>query len=195
MAKGPKGFTEDDKIELRQRLCAACEQSWATHGYKKTTVGELSKSIGIATGSFYLLFASKEELFYETLIRIQDRLRETWQSNLAHNPSKNGFQQNMMWLYGEYYQYPFLYDFTNPDFMSLLNRFTPEQKATLQTDSLSFFAYTVETAGLKLKIQKQKAFAVLGTLLYTVSFKKNTEYNHFEVFEFLLESAIQNIFE
>ena len=195
MPKGPKGFSNDDKNELRQRLCVACEQSWASYGYKKTTVGELAKSIGIATGSFYLLFASKEELFYETFMRIQDRLRETWQSNLNHDPSKSGFQQNMIWLYSEYHQYPFLYDFSSPDFMSLLNRFTPSQKASLQTDSLSYFTYTIETAGLKLKIQKQKALAVLSTLLYTVSFKENSEYDHFEVFEFLLESAVQNMFE
>ena len=66
--KKNKGFSEEEKLILRKKLCAACERSWTKFGYRKTTIGELTKETGIATGSFYLLFENKEELFLETFL-------------------------------------------------------------------------------------------------------------------------------
>lgn len=34
MAKGPKGFSDIEKDELKAKLCVECERSWAVHGYK-----------------------------------------------------------------------------------------------------------------------------------------------------------------
>jgi len=195
MAKGPKGFSDIEKEALRKRLCTACEQSWAVHGYKKTTVGELTKSIGVATGSFYLLFSSKEEMFCETFKQVQERLRKKWQQTLDTEPDKEGFKKAMRWLYREYSRYPFLYDFANPDFMALLNRLPDEVKEELDISSLSFFDNTMESAGLKLLIPQEKAFAALSTVLYTVSFADSNVYDHFEIFDLLLQSVIDNIFE
>ncbi len=70
MTKGPKGFSDTEKDELRTKLCLECECSWALHGYKKTSIGELTANIGISTGAFYLLYFSKEDLFCETLERV-----------------------------------------------------------------------------------------------------------------------------
>lgn len=195
MTKGPKGFSEKEKEALRNRLCTACEQSWAVHGYKKTTVGELTKSIGVATGSFYLLFPSKEEMFAQTFRQVQERLRIKWQQMLDKEPNKEGFKKAMRWLYREYSCYPFLYDFTSPDFMALLNRLPEEVKKEFIVTNHSFFSDTLESAGLTLMIPQEKAFASLSTLLYTVSFADGNAYDHFEIFDFLLENTIDSIFK
>ncbi|PIH05807.1 TetR/AcrR family transcriptional regulator [Clostridium combesii] len=195
MAKGPKGFSDAEKDELRAKLCVECERSWAVHGYKKTSVGELTRKIGISTGAFYLLYSSKEDLFCETLERVQDRLKSGLQDIVGNDRSKAGFIKSIKWLFREYNNSPFLYDFNNPDFLSFLNKLPKDSVEKLKFDNLSFFDNAIEHANLTLKIDKEKAYAVIGTLLYTVSMKDDLSYNHLEIFDFLLDSVIDRLFE
>lgn len=48
-----------------------------TAGLRKTSVEDLTKAAGIAQGSFYMFFASKEELYYELLLEEEQRIRNT----------------------------------------------------------------------------------------------------------------------
>ncbi|MGP5430299.1 TetR/AcrR family transcriptional regulator [Enterococcus malodoratus] len=195
--KRSKGFSEEDKVNLRKKLCIACEKSWTKFGYRKTTIGELTKETGIATGSFYLLFEDKEELFFETFIFVQERLRNNWIAILKKSPNKQGFIEAMIALYREYQQAPFLYDFSNPDFLALLNRLNDEEREEFTNSSLSFFEYTLDYTldytNLKLAIPEQKAFGVLSSLLYTVTLT-NTVYDQEEVFTFMLETISDQLF-
>ncbi|MDH6364823.1 AcrR family transcriptional regulator [Enterococcus sp. PF1-24] len=195
MVRGPKGFSEEEIERLRKKLCVACEKSWGKVGYRKTTIGELTKNIGIATGSFYLLFDSKEELFYQTFIQVQERLRQRWKEMIDSQRNKAGFKNAMNWLYREYYERPFLYDFANPDFIALMNRVSEGKQEEFKDSALEFLEYTVATVQMKLLVSKEKAFAAFGSLLYTVSFAENMVYDHFEIFDFLLENTIEAVFE
>ncbi|WP_338753355.1 TetR/AcrR family transcriptional regulator [Bacillus sp. FJAT-52991] len=195
MAKGPKGFSDEEKQQLRNKLCIECERSWALHGYKKTSVGELVTKIGISTGAFYLLYSSKEDLFCETLERVQDRLKNGWKEIVASNPGKNGFAEAIKWLFREYDHSPFLYDFGNPDFLAFLNKLPKDKVEGLKFDSLSFFDEAIHCANLTLKIDKEKAYAVMNTLLYTVSIKDSLMYDHLEIFDFILDSTMDKLFE
>lgn len=195
MAKGPKGFSEEEKAELKNKLCVECERSWALHGYKKTGVGELTAKIGISTGAFYLLYSSKEELFCETLERVQNRLKNGLVKILKEEGGKSGFYKSMVWHFREYEQAPFLYDFGSPDYLAFLNKLPKEHVENSKYDSEAFFESMVELAGLKLKVDKKKANAVLSTLLFTVTLRERLQYDHVEVFEFLLNSAMDDLFD
>jgi len=50
----------EDKKEL---LISAARDVFLEHGYKKTTVSMIAKKAGVAVGSFYNYFESKEEIF------------------------------------------------------------------------------------------------------------------------------------
>ncbi len=195
MSRGPKGFSDEEKDLLRDKLCRCCEESWSVNGYKKTSVTELAKSIGIATGSFYLLFSSKEELFCKTLSRIQNRLKSNWDKVTRERPGIEGFRDGMIWLYKEYRSYPFLYDFNDPDYLALINRIPQETIKEFEFDSMVFLRQAEEISGLQLKIDCSKAYAILGTLLYTVSLHDRSSDNDLEIYEFLLDSTLCNIFE
>ncbi|MHB1582806.1 MAG: TetR family transcriptional regulator [Acidimicrobiales bacterium] len=47
----------------QQRLLAEARQAFATHGYRGVNVGEICEAAGIAKGSFYRYFDSKQRLF------------------------------------------------------------------------------------------------------------------------------------
>ncbi|TCZ72327.1 TetR/AcrR family transcriptional regulator [Paenibacillus albiflavus] len=195
MAKGPKGFSDTEKDELRIKLCLECEHSWALHGYKKTSIGELTAKIGISTGAFYLLYSSKEDLFCETLERVQDRLKNGLWEIVGGEKGKAGFIKAMVWHFQEYDKYPFLYNSATPDFLAFLNKLPKDRIEKLKFDSASFFYDTIGLADLTLKADKEKAYAVISTLLLTVTLKERFTYDRFEIFEFLLNSVIDELFE
>lgn len=195
MVRGPKGFTEKEKEALRTKLCLACENSWALHGYKKTSIGELTASIGISTGAFYLLFASKEELFCETLTRVQDYLMVTIRKITTEIDGIEGFRQGMIWHFDEYDKRPFLYDVSSPDFLAFMNKLPPAKIEALRMDSLAFFDEMVANASLNLTVSREKAFAITSSLLYTVTNKERITYDHRDVFLFLLDGALLNLVE
>ena len=195
MAKGPKGFTESEKTELRNKLCVECEQSWTLHGYKKTSIGELTTKIGISIGTFYQLYSSKEDLFCDTLERVQNRLKTELKDIIDNNEDKAGFIKAMKWHFEEYDRSPFLYDFGTPDFLAFLNKLPKDRVEKLKFDSTSFFGEMIERTNLKLKVDKEKAYALTSALLYMVTIKERIDYDHFEIFDFMLHSVVVKIFE
>jgi AcrR family transcriptional regulator len=64
-----RAYNETEKEEIRENLIKIGGELFATQEYKKTSVTELTKSVGIAQGSFYAFFESKESLFFEVLSR------------------------------------------------------------------------------------------------------------------------------
>ncbi|MFU2031129.1 TetR family transcriptional regulator [Bacillus wiedmannii] len=56
--------------ERRKEILDTAERLFITKGYTKTTVNDILKEIGIAKGTFYHYFKSKEEVMDEIIMRI-----------------------------------------------------------------------------------------------------------------------------
>ena len=63
----PKTFTEKEKGIIRNALIQKGRELFSTQGLKKTSITELTTAAGIAQGTFYNFFDSKEELYFEIL--------------------------------------------------------------------------------------------------------------------------------
>ena len=59
-----RSFSESEKLEIRRRIITAAEEMFTLHGYSKTTVAEIAQAAGIGKGTFYLFFASKDEVVW-----------------------------------------------------------------------------------------------------------------------------------
>ncbi|MBA4495061.1 TetR/AcrR family transcriptional regulator [Paenactinomyces guangxiensis] len=70
-------FSEHEKEYIRKRLLETGKNMFSTYGLKKTSIGDLTKSVGIAQGTFYLFFKSKEELYFEILEIEEERVRKS----------------------------------------------------------------------------------------------------------------------
>lgn len=57
-------FTESEKVQIRQCLLTKGKELFIKYGLAKTSIDDLVQACGIAKGSFYKFFSSKEELFY-----------------------------------------------------------------------------------------------------------------------------------
>ncbi|CAG0931885.1 HTH-type transcriptional repressor KstR2 [Thermoflexales bacterium] len=75
----PPPFTEKEKVRLRQKMLRAARDLFARKGLKKTSLEDLTSSVGIAKSTFYVFFESKEALFLEVLAEdgpaVEARLR------------------------------------------------------------------------------------------------------------------------
>lgn len=61
------GFDEAEQARIRRDLVDAGREYFSRYGLEKTTVAELADAAGIATGSFYRFFDSKERLYLAVL--------------------------------------------------------------------------------------------------------------------------------
>ena len=61
--------------EIRESILDATDSLLARHGYKKMTIDDLAKEVGIGKGSIYLHFTSKEEIVLSHIDRIIEQLK------------------------------------------------------------------------------------------------------------------------
>lgn len=60
-------FSDADRERIERDLLAAGRERFAEYGPSKTTVAELTDDVGIATGTFYRFFDSKQALYLAVL--------------------------------------------------------------------------------------------------------------------------------
>jgi AcrR family transcriptional regulator len=64
------------RLELRDSILDATERLLARYGYRKMTVEDIAREVGVGKGTIYLHFTSKEEVVLSHVDRIVDRLKE-----------------------------------------------------------------------------------------------------------------------
>jgi AcrR family transcriptional regulator len=62
--------------EVREAILDATDQLLARYGYRKMTMDDIAREVGIGKGTIYLHFASKEEVTLSHVDRIIERLKE-----------------------------------------------------------------------------------------------------------------------
>lgn len=190
-------LSEEDKENIRQRLQTLCEQLWVSQGYKKTSIKELCTRTGIAIGTFYSLFPTKEELFFETAKEIQTRLTEQFLQTVLQGADKSSLSKALKELFREFDSKPFLYDVNTPDFRAFVTKLSEEAMEEIRFESITFFREVCRITNLQPKIDVAKACGVLSALLSTVVTKQTiaSMCDYFEIFDFMVDSLIAEIFE
>lgn len=70
----PAAFTEEERVILTGRLLASARSFVKEQEARKITVEQLTASVGISKGAFYLFYPSKEHLFYALLRQMHQEL-------------------------------------------------------------------------------------------------------------------------
>lgn len=60
---GARARTTADKLQKRRLLLEAAKELFFDRGYQNTTVEEITERTGVSTGTFYLYFKSKREIY------------------------------------------------------------------------------------------------------------------------------------
>jgi AcrR family transcriptional regulator len=60
----------------RRRILAAAEQVFAEHGFHAASIVKITEAAGLAQGTFYLYFASKQAVFEQVMMDLNHRVRQ-----------------------------------------------------------------------------------------------------------------------
>ena len=190
-----RSFTKQEKENIRQSLQDACKQSWIRYGYKKTSVDELCRQVGISKGAFYLFFESKEALFCEVLCQVQQQIRDGAAKILAEYQDKRGAAEALKYIYREYDRHNFLYNADSVDDIMLVHKLSEEQAGRLGESERMSRELFYDRPWLKFKIDGNKAMAVIYALLMNVKNKEILPYDHAETFDFMVDHLIDSLYE
>lgn len=190
-------LSEKDKENIKKKLQSLCEQLWVSQGYKKTSIKELCSETEIAIGTFYSLFSTKEDLFFETAKAIQTRLTNQFLQTVLQEANKDGLAKAMKELFREFDSKPFLYDVNTSDFRAFVSKLSEQDMEEIKFESIGFFREVCRAAQLKPKIDETQAFGVLSALLAAISTKQTLSEicDYFEIFDFMVDNLIAEMFE
>lgn len=63
----PKIYNDKDRIKLQEKIVSTASKLFRKSGFLKTSIEQITSEVGIAQGTFYNFFKSKEMLFFEIM--------------------------------------------------------------------------------------------------------------------------------
>ncbi len=190
-----RSFTEREKENIIRSLQEACKQSWTQYGYKKTSVDDLCKQVGISKGAFYIFFESKEALFCEVLCSVQEQICNVASEVINKHKDKYGVAEALKLIYREYDKNNFLYDSDSTDFTILMNKLSEEQAEKIEESNHMSQQLFLSQPHLKFKVNADLAMSVIYSLIMNIKNRDILPYNHMETFDFMVDHLIDSLYE
>ncbi len=125
----PRGFTQQEKDNINQRLISRGRELFSQYGVRKTSVDDLVRAVGISKGAFYQFYESKEALFLEIIERYEEEFRMRIFDNIhmsGGSPREN-FKVLLKEAFRTWRENPLLSRFNQEEFDYLVRRFPPEE--------------------------------------------------------------------
>jgi AcrR family transcriptional regulator len=194
-----RGFSEKEKVLIRSRLIEKGRDYFERFGIRKTSVANLAREAGIAKGSFYLFFESKEDLFLtineEFDIQMQRELAQRLKK--SSNP-KETFREALVNILDLFNSDPMLKLAANKEeFESLSRRIPAEKFRQHQESTMTFLTRLIEQwqqEGIIRDYDPGVIAGVVKSLYYVVLHKEFIGEDIFpEVSDLLINSLIEAV--
>lgn len=190
-----RGFTEQERENIKRSLREACKQSWTQYGYKRTNVDGLCKQVGISKGAFYLFFESKEALFCEVLCSVQEQICDAASKLIQKQKDKYGVANALKLIYQEYDKNNFLYHADSMDFTILMDKLPEEQANRIKASEHMSQQLFLSQPHLKFKVDRDMAMSVIYSLIMNIKNKHILPHDHMETFGFMVDHLIDSLYQ
>lgn len=190
-------FTEYEKEQLRKALLKKTRRCAVTLGMKKTSVDQLTRAVGIAKGSFYKFYESKEMLFFAVLEGIHTELYGVADLALSKNvglPAADRAAQAVLAVCKRLSDTGDMI-FIENDAKLLLQRLPEDVKNVHYHDDETHIRQLLEKYDLVLKRETSLAAATVRELILTVSRKEQIGELYPQLLETLVHGACRELFE
>lgn len=97
----PRHFSENEKQLIKKKLLVEGRELFENFGIRKTSVDKIVEKVGIAKGSFYNFYASKESMVYNIIMDIEIKMHIDEMDNLHDFLKKYEFPEalkNTIWM-------------------------------------------------------------------------------------------------
>jgi AcrR family transcriptional regulator len=167
----PKKFNEKEKQWIRQKLIEEGKQRFEAHGLRKTSIVDITKATGIAQGSFYMFFASKEELFYHILLEEEAIIRKQLLASVSDASiiTKEGIHRFLLEALRLLGESPLIRQrYLEGEFTQLIRKLSPElleHNLKEDTDALMPVISTWQAAGILVHIRPELIASMIRSLV------------------------------
>lgn len=132
-------FRASEKELIQQKLLAEGERLFTAFGIKKVSIDEIVRAAGIAKGSFYTFYTSKEHLYLDIAGKLQEKMWREMEAFLQARralPPKELTKQAFLWMFEQLNRYPMLKQADRETAEYLYRKLPPELiKAHTRDDS------------------------------------------------------------
>jgi AcrR family transcriptional regulator len=172
----PKGFTENEKKLIGERLLEQAYRQFSAYGLKKTSIEELARAAGISKGAFYLFYESKEALFMDVIEQAEKHFRrELLEAIDLPGPSP---RVRLLVVFRKAFDLlktiPILQFFTGSDYDLLFRRVPPEKFQEHLASDRVFIQELFDRcrkAGIPIRAQVEEISGLLYALVLAVLHK------------------------
>ena len=122
----PAIFSEEQKEKLQISLMTTGFELLKKYGYRRMTIDEVTKSCGIAKGTFYHFFKGKEEFIYRIMLYERDLERKKLTDLLTpdHTLTRDAFKE---WLLDMIHDDVNVFSYMSQEEITLLTSAWPEE--------------------------------------------------------------------
>lgn len=168
----PRAFSELERQRIRAALLTHGRALLSAHGIRKVSVDDLVKAAGIAKGSFYAFFASKEELFFTVF----EEFEADYQQSLLNSITATGapverISRFMAYAVSAWRDNPLFRRFGGEEYRQLLSGLPPERVAEHLNSDEAFARHVLErfaTTGAPLRCSDAE-FTYLMRVLFLLN--------------------------
>jgi len=186
----PRAFNQTEQMAICDGLKAAGRQYFSAQGVVRTSVEQLTTAAGIAKGSFYKFYASKELLFFELLEESQNRIRSLYLSPSKKQAEKNrkSFEIITRKVFEEFCSDPFIHIMSKEHELLAITRKVPTGYLQRhQADDRAFIKELIDTWNAAPRPPSVDQIAACLTMLVLLGLKRDF------VGERLLPHALESV--
>ena len=190
-------FTDYETEQLRKALLKETRHCAVTLGMKKTSVEQLTKAVGIAKGSFYKFYESKEMAFFAVLESIHSELYGVADQALHRNGGLPTSERTAAAILAacRWLSETKAFVFIENDAEFLLHRLPEEVKTAHYHDDETHIRLLLEKYDLVPNRGISLAAATVRGLILTVSHKEQIGELYPQVLETLVYGACRELFK
>ncbi|SES98526.1 transcriptional regulator, TetR family [Natronincola peptidivorans] len=197
----PRSFSKEEQEILYKRIFKVGRDFFYKNGFKKTSIKDITREVGIASGSFYQFFHSKEALFmkiyFEENYLITKEIMDT--TNLTGNP-KVVIKEIFFRLASESNQETILGRHNHQEeFLNIIKKLDTREKDLARREVYCLFLPLLERwqrEGLIKKISPDLILTFFDAIYYVEMHQEDLGASHFPIltnylFEFVLEGILE----
>ncbi|WP_436348429.1 TetR/AcrR family transcriptional regulator [Natronorubrum sp. FCH18a] len=198
------GFSEAEREQIREELLQNGEALLIQYGPKKTTITDITDSVGISKPMFYRFFDSKANLYLEILERASEDFYQSAYSELDGETDPYEGLTSLLNCYRSYLEENPLVQqvFLQDNYRELLRNVSPELLREIQQEGVADLLPLIrslqdQSSGQFAEYEPTIILGVLGTLALQVLHKdRYDEYEegyYDEVMELLIDSLAKGL--
>lgn len=157
----PKIFSEQEREIIRMKLINAGMEELENKSYRNIAVDSLAAEVGIAKGTFYNFFPSKEAYFYAVMQFVKEKNRNELKELLLCEKIQK--DEIVSCLYHRYTKIKTVYDYFSPEEIKIIVRKLPDSDEA--DDSVEFAEWICENLSVSDKEKKAKVIVNMCNIM------------------------------